>query len=60
MAALDKYCAAEVVYELRHNTREAGKPPANKDIDPERTKDNYSLAPADRGGAQPDNKATAT
>ena len=55
MASFEKYSGASVTYELRHNTRETKRPPANEDIDKSRTGGNFSLAPADRGGALPDN-----
>ena len=53
MASLEKYTNRTIMYELRHNTRETQKPSSNKDIDLDRTASNFSLAPADRGGAQP-------
>lgn len=43
MAAVEKYTAASVSYELRHNTREDPHPSSNKEIDPERTNMNYHL-----------------
>lgn len=45
MASLEKYTAGQVSYILRHNSREHPKPPANIDIDPDRSKLNYSLTP---------------
>ena len=51
MAKLIKYTA--VIGISKHNAREV-EVSSNADIDPERTAQNYSLAPADRGGAQPD------
>ena len=51
MAKLIKYTA--VIAISKHNVREATVS-SNPDIDPERTAENYSLAPADRGNAQPD------
>ena len=58
MASIEKYTKKAILYELRHNTRETVSPPANVDIDSERTCLNESLAPEDRGGAQPhDGKA---
>ena len=43
MASVEKYTAASVSYELRHNTREDPHPSSNKEIDPERTHMNYHL-----------------
>lgn len=45
MASLEKYTTGQVSYILRHNTREHPKPPANIDIDPDRSKLNYTLTP---------------
>ena len=59
MASIKKYSDKEVVFEMRHNTREHKKPPSNIDIDPERTPLNFSLAPDDRGGALPDGGVAA-
>ena len=56
---MTKHTDKMVLYALRHNTRETPRPPSNEDIDPERTKNNISLAPSDRGGAQPDGGKTA-
>ena len=53
MASLEKYTSGQVLFEMRHNTREHDKPPRNVDIDASRTPLNFSLAPVDRGGAQP-------
>lgn len=43
MAAVEKYTAGSVSYELRHNTREDSHPSSNKEIDSERTHLNYHL-----------------
>lgn len=59
MAACEKYTNGNVIYEMRHNTRETPKPPSNEDIDKARTSGNFSLAPEDRGSAQPDGGAAA-
>lgn len=59
MASIEKYTNNDVLYEMRHNTREHTKPPSNTDIDAARTPLNFSLAPEDRGGAQPDGGAAA-
>lgn len=45
MASIEKYTAGQVSYMLRHNSRESPKPPANIDIDPERSYLNYTLTP---------------
>ena len=44
MASIDKH-GADTVYFIRHNMRELppDKTPSNAEIDPERTKDNYSI-----------------
>lgn len=47
MASVEKFTAHSVVNELRHIERTIMNP-SNKDIDPSRTNQNYSLAP-DRG-----------
>lgn len=44
MARVEKYTAGAVIYQLRHNTRECPKPPSNIEIDPERSKQNYTLS----------------
>lgn len=49
MASLEKYTHQQVIYELRHNTREHPRPPANVEIDPERSKWNYYLSPVSHG-----------
>lgn len=59
MASIEKYTKKNIIYELRHNTRESTRPPSNIDIDPERTQLNESLAPPDRGGAQPNDGEAA-
>jgi len=56
MAAFEKYTDNAVIYEMRHNTRENPRPPKNVDIDPERTKNNYSLHLSDRGSTARENK----
>ena len=44
MASMDKH-GADTLYFIRHNMRELppDKTPSNVEIDPERTKDNYSI-----------------
>jgi hypothetical protein len=49
MAAIKKYKHAQVIYQLRHNTREHPKPPSNIEIDSERSKWNYFLSPVRHG-----------
>jgi len=56
MAAFEKYTDNAVIYEMRHNTRENPRPPKNVDIDPEKSKFNYSLHPKDRGSTARENK----
>lgn len=51
MAKLTKYTS--IIAISKHNAREV-EVSSNPDIDLERTAENYSLAPADRGNAQPD------
>ena len=43
MAAVEKYTANSVSYELRHNTREDPHPSSNKEIDSDRSHLNYHL-----------------
>lgn len=50
MASIQKYTHNDVVYMLRHNSRECPRPASNTDIDPARTPSNYSLLP-DRAAA---------
>lgn len=50
MASIQKYTHSEVVYMLRHNSRECPRPASNTDIDPARSSNNYSLLP-DRAAA---------
>lgn len=56
MAAYKKHNNAAVYGVLKHNNRETQKP-SNVDIDPQRTKLNYNLAPPDRGNTLAENKA---
>ena len=56
MAKLTKYTT--IIAISKHNAREV-EVSSNPDIDPDRTSENYSLAPADRGGAQPDHGRTS-
>lgn len=44
MARVEKYTAGSVSYILRHNSRECPKPPSNIEIEPERSKQNYTLS----------------
>lgn len=44
MASIEKYTNNQVIYILRHNTREAPQPPSNIDIDKDRTPQNYVLS----------------
>lgn len=55
MAAYKKHNNAAVHGVLKHNNREIQKS-SNVDIDPERTKLNYNLAPPDRGNSLAENK----
>lgn len=45
MASLQKYTHGDVIYMLRHNSRECPRPASNTDIDPSRTPNNYTLLP---------------
>lgn len=45
MASIAKYTHGEVMYILRHNSRECPRPASNADIDPARTPNNYTLLP---------------
>lgn len=56
MAAMEKYTDSQVLYKLKHVTRESGKLPSNIDIDPTLSGQNYSLAPPDRGTTARENK----
>ena len=56
MAAMEKYTDSQVLYKLKHVTRESGKPTSNIDIDPTLSGQNYSLAPPDRGTTANENK----
>lgn len=56
MAAYEKHNNAAVYGVLKHNNREILNS-SNADIDPERKKLNYSLAPPDRGNTLATNKA---
>jgi hypothetical protein len=49
MAALKKYTHKQVIYILRHNSREHPKPPSNVDIDPKKSMWNYYLSPVRHG-----------
>lgn len=49
MAAIEKCSNNEVIYHLRHNSRENPRTPGNPDIDPSRRGDNYYLTPNDHG-----------
>lgn len=56
MAAMEKYTDSQVLYKLKHVTRESGKLPSNIDIDHSLSGKNYSLAPPDRGTTARENK----
>lgn len=45
MASIAKYTHGDVIYMLRHNSRECPRPASNTDIDPSRTPNNYTLLP---------------
>lgn len=49
MASMEKYTDNQVLYKLKHVTRESGKLPSNIDIDHAQSVKNYSLTPSDRG-----------
>ena len=59
MAALIKYTNKAALAALKHNTREDVDFALHEDIDLSRTCENFSLAPDDRGGAQPLDHNTA-
>jgi hypothetical protein len=56
MAAMEKYTDEQVLYKLKHVTRESKKLPSNIDIDPKQSEKNYSLTPPDRGITARENK----
>ena len=50
MASIEKYDNdKDVLYQLNHDFRTSPKPPRNTEIDPELTKNNYSLTPESHG-----------
>ena len=56
MASMEKYTDNQVLYKLKHVTRESGKLPSNIDIDHAQSAKNYSLTPSDRGTTAAENR----
>lgn len=57
MASVEKYVQRNVKFELRHNSREHARPPANQEILPALTYLNYALHPPSRGQTTAQNMA---